>query len=202
MLGILVALALVRYLPTGSGFDPQGRYDPKALNDVGVIYVNRSDILSFRGGFSTSNSCPWGMVHNGIDFFFENNSKVLATAPGLVERIEVRDNGAGTENRYTIIVGIRFNASVVVMYGFEPWTNHTADQDQQLAMFKFSVGTWVAKGDVVANFLMVAGSAHIHFGVTQDNIWRDPTLYMSSATIAELLAMEQSFHPGWQLSYP
>lgn len=202
MLAVIAALAFIKYLPTSSGFDPQGRYDPKVLNDVGVIYANRSDIRTFGEGWSTSNSCPWGFVHNGIDFFFKNDSKVLATAPGQVERIELRDNGASTENRYTIILGIRFNATVVVMYGFEPWTNHTADRNQQLAMFKVSNGTWVAKGDVIATFLMLQGAAHIHFGVTQDYTWRDPTLYMSSSTIVELLAMEHTYEPTWNLSYP
>jgi murein DD-endopeptidase MepM/ murein hydrolase activator NlpD len=210
VIGAFAVLAVVRYLPTDynipttvpTGFNPQGRYDPTRLNDMGVIYLNRSDIRSFHEAWSTSNSCPWGFAHNGIDFDFKNDTTVIAAAPGQVERIDLMDFGADKENRYTVNLGIRFNATVLITYGFEPWTNQTAGRAQQVVMFKVAIGTWVAKGDPIASFLMVGVSAHIHFGVIQDNIFRDPSLYISSGAIVELLAMVQSFHPTWLISYP
>jgi murein DD-endopeptidase MepM/ murein hydrolase activator NlpD len=210
VIGVFTVIAFRWYLPTDynipttvpTGFDPQGRYDPTVLNDMGVIYLNRSDIRSFHEGWSTSNVCDWHFAHNGIDFDFKNDSSVIAAAPGQVERIDLMDFGADKENRYTVNLGIRFNATVLITYGFEPWTNQTAGRAQQVAMFKVSVGTWVAKGDPIASFLMVGVSAHIHFGVIQDNIFRDPSLYLSSGAIVELLAMVHSFHPGWKISYP
>lgn len=183
-------------------FDTEGRYDPSVLDDMGVIYSNRSDIESFNEGYSESDSCPWGFIHNGVDYFFYNNSDVIAAAPGLVERIELRDWGTESWHRYTVSVEIRFNSTVTLTYGFEPITNFTDDQTQQVAMFNFEVGTWVAKGDVIAKFLYVNDGAHIHFGINQDNVARDPTLYMSTTDYNELLAMVHDFHPTWEISYP
>jgi murein DD-endopeptidase MepM/ murein hydrolase activator NlpD len=183
-------------------FDTEGRYNPSVLNDMGVIYSNRSDIASYNEGYSESNSCPWGFIHNGIDYFYFNNSDVIAAAPGLVERIDLNDWGPGGAHRFTINVEIRFNVTVTLTYGFEPWTNSTLEQDQQVAMFDFEVGTWVAKGDVIAKFLQAGDGAHIHFGVYQESIARDPTLYLSTAGYNELLGMIHDFHSAWEISYP
>ena len=183
-------------------FDTEGRYDSSELNDMGVIYANRSDIESFNEGYSESNNCPWGFIHQGIDFFYFNNSDVIAAAPGFVDTISLNDWGPGGPHRYTIGVEIRFNATVSLWYGFEPWTNSTIVQAQQLAMFNFEVGTWVAKGDVIAKFLNAGSGAHIDFGVVQDHERRNPTLYMSNSSYDELQEMIWDFHPSWSISYP
>jgi murein DD-endopeptidase MepM/ murein hydrolase activator NlpD len=183
-------------------FDTEGRYDPSILNDMGVIYSNRSDIISYNEGYSESDSCPWGFIHNGIDYFYFNNSDVIAAAPGVVERIDLKDWGPGGAHRYTISVEIRFNATVTLMYGFEPWTNSTDEQNQQVDMFNFEVGTWFAKGDVIAKFLKAGDGAHIHFGVYQNGEARDPTLYLGTEGYNELLGMIREFHLTWDISYP
>jgi hypothetical protein len=183
-------------------FDTEGRYDPAQLNDMGVIYANRSDIAYYNEGYSESDSCPWGAIHNGIDYFYFNNSDVIAAAPGIVEKIDLIDWGPGGAHRYIISVEIRFNASVILNYGFEPWTNSTLEQAQQVAMFNFEVGTWIAKGEVIAKFLQAGEWAHIHFGVYQGNSARDPTLYMSTSSYNELLGMIHDFRPTWEISYP
>jgi len=183
-------------------FDTEGRYDPSVLDYMGVIYSNRSDIRSFNEAYSESTSCPWGFIHNGIDYAYFNDSDVIAAAPGLVDRIDLNDWGPEAQHRYTINVHIRFNATVQLIYAFEPWTNSTDEQAQQVEMFNFEVGTWVAKGDVIAKFLLAGDGAHIHFGVVQNNEWRDPTLYMSTDGYNELLGMIHEFEPTWEISYP
>lgn len=183
-------------------FDTEGRYDSSVLDDMGVLYSNRSDIESFNEGYSESANCPWGFIHNGIDYFYYNDSDVVAAAPGLVESIELRDWGIESWQRYTVSVTIRFNSTVTLSYGFEPITNSTEDQAQQLAMFDFVVGSWVAKGDVIAKFLRVNDGAHIHFGVYQNDHARDPTIYMSTQAYDELLEMVHDFNPTWNISYP
>ncbi|MGQ4911371.1 MAG: M23 family metallopeptidase [Candidatus Thorarchaeota archaeon] len=184
------------------GFDSEGRYDETALHDMGVIYSNRSDILAFNEGYSESDACPWGFVHNGIDYFFANDSPVVAAAPGRVESLEIDDWGPDASQRYVVQLTIRFNATVVLKYGFEPVTNETEDGDMQLAMIGVEVGQWVSKGEEIAHFLAVGDGAHIHFGVYQEGTWRDPTLYMSASAYAELLEMIHDFHPTWSVSYP
>jgi hypothetical protein len=203
IIGIGFAVYLLQEEPSNDNvFDNEGRYDSSVLDDMGILYSNRSDIESFNEGYSESDNCPWSFSHNGIDYFYHNNSDVIAAAPGLVEKIELRDWGLESWHRYTIHVEIRFNATVILTYGFEPITNSTDDQAQQLAMFDFEEGSWVEKGDVIAKFLRSNDGAHIHFGVYQNDVAQDPTLYMSSAEYNELLAMVRDFHPTWNISYP
>lgn len=183
-------------------FDNEGRYDSSVLDNMGVPYSNRSDILAFNGGYSESDNCPWGDEHNGIDFIFANNSDVVAVAPGKVEHISLIDWGPYTWHRYIISVNIRFNATITIEYGFEPITNSTEEQLQQLEMMNIQNGSWVEKGDIIAKFLRANEWAHIHFGVYDDNIARDPTLFMGTTDYNELLAMVHDFHPTWNISYP
>lgn len=202
---IIAGVAVVLYQMNDineNAFDTEGRYDPSVLDNMGVIYSNRSDIRSFNEAYSESTACPWGFIHNGIDYAYYNDSDVIAAAPGLVEEITLNDWGPEAQHRYTINVMIRFNATVRLVYGFEPWTNSTEEQTQQVEMFNFEVGTWVAKGDVIAKFLLAGDGAHIHFGVVQNNEWRDPTLYMSTDGYNELLGMIHEFEPTWEISYP
>ena len=185
-----------------NAFDTEGRYDPSFLDYMGVIYSNRSDIGGFTEGYSESINCPWGFIHNGVDYFFYNNSDVIAAAPGLVEKIELHDWGPEAQHRYTVSLEIGFNATVYLLYNFEPWTNSTDEQAQQVEMFNIEVGSWVAKGEVIAKFLHAGDGAHIHFGVYQGGEAKDPTLYLSTDGYNELLGMIHDFQPTWQISYP
>ncbi len=202
LIGIGVVVTLNGSIPFISTFDAGGRYDADKLDYMGVIYENRTDIVAYEAGYSESDNCPWGFVHNGIDFFFRNGSTVIAAAPGLVESIETSDNGENVENRFYITVVIRFNASVVVHYNFEPWTQDSSDRDLQLDMLTIQEGDWVDIGEKIADFLHVGDSAHIHFGVIQDGQWPNPELHFSEDAYNEIMAMIHSFHPDWDLSYP
>ncbi len=196
-------VAYLRYRGTNDEtFDAGGRYDSTRLDDMGVIYVNRSDIYAFNEGYSESENCPWGFPHNGIDYFFKNKSTVIAAAPGLVESVTVTDNGPDTANRFHIMVRIRFNATVEVIYNFEPWTDDPAEKDRQLEMIQIEAGDWVAKGDTIATFLNCGYGAHIHFGVVQDDQWRCPKEYLSDEAYDELMALVHTYHPDWNLCYP
>ncbi len=184
------------------GFDPEDRYESGRLDYMGVIYENRSDIIAFNEGYSESDNCPWGFVHNGIDFFFRNGSSVIAAAPGRVESIEVRDNGPSVTNRFYIALVIRFNASVIVLYNFEPWTQNSTEKDQQLSLLNVEVGDWVGIGDEIAVFVKAGSGAHIHFGVGSNNQWHCPKQFYSDEAYTELMTMIHSFHPDWDLCYP
>ncbi len=203
-IGVVVALkgSNEGSTPLAPTFDAGGRYDADELDYMGVIYENRTDIVAFNEGYSESDNCPWGFVHNGIDYFFRNGSTVIAAAPGLVESIDISDNGENVENRFYITVVIRFNASVVVHYNFEPWTQDSSDKDLQLEMLEIQEGDWVDIGEKIADFLHVGGSAHIHFGVIKDGQWQNPEPYFSENAYNEIMAMIHSFHPDWDLYYP
>jgi murein DD-endopeptidase MepM/ murein hydrolase activator NlpD len=185
-----------------SSFDSGNRYDSENLDYMGVIYTSQSDIYAFNEGYSETDVCPWGFIHCGIDYFFDNDSVVIAAAPGQVTEISWRLNPDTTLNMYNIYVIIRFNASIYVHYCFEPFTHVEGDHLRQLAMIDVEVGDWVQKGDSIGRFLYVENGAHIHFGVLRSSEWLDPEPFFGSADHAEIMSIIHSYHPGWDLSYP
>jgi len=206
---IIIAAGVILYMqnndtsndPNGEGsFNNEGRYDSTNLNYMGVIYTNRSDILNWNGGYSESTNCPWTAIHNGLDFAFKNGSHVIAAAPGLVENISVTDTGPA-DNIYMIHVSIRFNESIQIAYVFEPWTTNSSDVDRQISMLNIVAGDWVAKGDILGEFLSAGSSAHIHFSV-YDNEATCPRPFFSDDAYTEIMELVHTYQPGWELCYP
>jgi hypothetical protein len=183
------------------GFDPGNRYPSERLDYMGVIYTDSSDIYGYNEGYSETNSCPWGFIHNGLDYFFNNNSEVIAATPGYVDWISWRLNPDTTLNMYNIFVTIRFNASIKIQYGFESFTHVEGDQHRQLAMLEVQEGDWVEKGDVIGRFLYVEEGAHIHWGVTMNNEWVDPEPFFGASDHAEIMSLIHSYQPSWNMSY-
>ncbi|MHA2424829.1 MAG: M23 family metallopeptidase [Candidatus Thorarchaeota archaeon] len=185
----------------GNGnFDNGGRYDSTNLNYMGVIYTDQADILSWNGGYSESTNCPWGAIHNGLDFAFVNESTVIAAAPGYVEEISFTDTGP-SDNIYMIHVSIRFNESIQIGYVFEPWTTDPSAVDRQIGLLEIDVGDWVAKGDTLGQFLALGPSAHIHFAV-YDGEATCPRPFFSDAAYIEIMSLVHSYQPTWELCYP
>jgi hypothetical protein len=180
-------------------FDNDGRYDSTALKDLGVIYTNQSDIVYWNDGYSESDACPWGFIHNGLDYFFYNNSVVIAAAPGLVDNIEVRYLENSTF--YKVGVRIKFNESITIEYGFEAEGNETL-RAQQVEMLGIEVGDWVAKGDSIGYFLRPLEYDHVHFSVYFNNGAICPRLVMGQNDYNEIMSLIQTFHPTWELCYP
>ncbi|MBY9001050.1 MAG: M23 family metallopeptidase [Candidatus Heimdallarchaeota archaeon] len=183
-------------------FTNDNRYDASELNYMNVVYDNRSDIYAFNEGYSSSDNCPWGFKHEGIDYFLLNNSKVIAAAPGQVEEIEWTDNGEGVENRFYARIWIRFNKDIRIGYNFEPWTQNVEDKDQLLSMFSVQVGDWIEIGEEIARFLYVGNGAHIHFDVIENNERSCVQNYFSEEGYTEIMEMIHSFHHDWELCYP
>ena len=210
--GVLALLIIVVLLIAGSVtaflylswnriyFNAGERYDSTNLNFMDVIYENRSDIYAFNEGYSETAACPWGFVHNGIDYFLVNNSRVLAAAPGRVITSSWREYDS--ENRYHIGINIQFNRTVFVNYNFEPWTQNETDKDKQILMLRVQEGDWVEQGQEIARFLYVNEGAHIHFDVTEKGERSCPRKYFSQEGYDELIAMIKSFNPDWELCYP
>lgn len=202
---VVAAAAAVIYLGDFDGgglidtFDNEGRYDSTVLNNMGVLYSNQSDIAMWNDGYSESDSCPWGFIHNGLDYFFFNNSVVIAAAPGIVENIELGYVANGTV--YKVAVHIRFNSTLTIEYGFEGFSTDVAVRAQQAAMIDVEIGDWVAKGDQIGRFNRPTEYDHVHFSVyLNDAIC--PRLVMGEDDYNEIMSLIQSFHPTWELCYP
>jgi len=206
VLMIVIIAAVVLYMQYRGNsndlslFDNEGRYDSSNLDYMGVIYTDQADILSWNQGYSDSTSCPWGFVHNGLDFAFNNESIVIAAAPGFVEEISWTDTGPG-DNIYMIHVSIRFNATIQIGYVFEPWTTNSSDVDRQIEMLDIEEGDWVAKGDTLGEFLMAGISAHIHFAVYDEEA-TCPEPFFSDEAYIEIMSLVHSYQPTWNLCYP
>lgn len=178
-------------------FDPGERYEWDRLDYMDVIFENESDIYTVNGAWSSTLSCPWVMEHEGFDFALLNNSKVLAAAPGQVTDIRLMDWGEGTENRYMVGVSIRFNHSVWVNYGFEPWTTDLDDHEHQQRLINVSVGDWVEIGQKIGSFLQIGPGAHIHFDVIENDIRTRLDRYYSSVAYNRMMDLVHIWHPEW-----
>ena len=178
-------------------FDPGTRYNWDRLDYMDVIFENESDIYTENGAWSSTKSCPWVMAHLGFDFALNNNSKVQAAAPGQVTHIRLMDWGSETENRYMIGVEIRFNNSVYVNYGFEPWTTNLTDHEHQQRLINVSVGDWVEIGQEIGRFLKIGDGAHIHFDVIEDGVRTRLDRYYSLAGYNRMMDLVHLWHPEW-----
>jgi len=178
-------------------FDPGTRYNWDRLDYMDVIFENESDIYTVNGAWSSTKSCPWVMAHLGFDFALNNNSKVQAAAPGQVTHIRLMDWGSETENRYMIGVEIRFNNSVYVNYGFEPWTTNLTDHEHQQRLINVSVGDWVEIGQEIGRFLKIGDGAHIHFDVIEDGVRTRLDRYYSLAGYNRMMDLVHLWHPEW-----
>ena len=180
-------------------FDNGGRYDSTILNNMGVIYDNRSDIGHWNDGYSESDACPWGFTHNGLDYMFYNNSPVIAAAPGLVIGIEI--SYVSNTTFYKVAVAIQFNDTVWLEYSFEDDANVSV-RAQQVAMLDVEIGDWVVKGDQIARFLQTVDYDHVHFGVYLNDEAICPRLVMGQADYDEIMILIDIFHSDWELCYP
>ncbi|MFX1327031.1 MAG: M23 family metallopeptidase [Promethearchaeota archaeon] len=178
-------------------FDPGDRYKWNRLNYMDVIFENESDIYTVNGAWSSTKSCPFVMAHLGFDFALNNDSKVLAAAPGQVSDIRLMDWGNETDNRYMVGVSIRFNHTVYVNYGFEPWTTDINDHEHQQRLINISIGDWVEIGQEIARFLQRGPGAHIHFDVIENNIRTRLDRYYSPVASDRMMGLIHIWHPEW-----
>jgi len=178
-------------------FNPEGRYDSDRLDYMDIIFNNESDIYTVNGAWSSTISCPWVMSHLGFDFALINNSKVLAAAPGQVSAIHLMDWGTETDNRYMVGVSVRFNQTVYVNYGFEPWTTNINDHEHQQKLINISVGDWVEIGQEIGRFLQIGPGAHIHFDVIENDVRTRLDRYYSPAAYNRMIGLVHMWHPEW-----
>ncbi|HUT81702.1 MAG TPA: M23 family metallopeptidase [Candidatus Bathyarchaeia archaeon] len=150
-------------------FSSEGRYNDTNLNYMGVIFLNKTDIfdLVFHCESHPDHPCEdSGLQYFAGDFFFNNQTPVIACAPGYVERIDwLAGDDPSSESVYIINIGVRFNETVFVTYCFEPFTNLTTHWELQGSWLNVSLGDWVEKGDLIGTFLKIGNYAHIHWDI-------------------------------------
>ncbi|QEE16864.1 M23 family metallopeptidase [Promethearchaeum syntrophicum] len=182
-------------------FDNEDRYDDSVLDYMGVIYENQSDINAVNEAYSNTENCPWGFIHEGFDYFMNNNTAVLAATPGKVYDIAFTDNGEGVDNRYYVAIWIRFNETVEIGYNFESWTTNESNWENQKSMITIQVDDWVEQGQEIGRFLQVGEGAHIHFDVIENNERQCHIRYYSPEAFIEIMELIHFYHSDWDYCY-
>ena len=206
---IVVVILIVIIIPsflfiakmTGIGFNTGDRYDDSVLDSMGVVYEDRNDNYGFNEGYSETTDCPWGFIHNGLDYFLNNGSVVIAAAAGQVQSFELRDEGEGMTNRYQVRINIRYSKDILLSYNFEPWSDKIEDRNHLERLFTVEVGDWVEKGDQIGVFIKIVENAHIHFDVIENNDRSCPQQYFGDSDYIEIMEMIHSYNSDWDMCY-
>ena len=129
-------------------------------------YVDEDDMLWVRQGYSTSTDCPWGFVHEGIDFEPKTNlAPFRAVCDGTVTEVCLRHappSDGGREN-WDVYVELTFDSTWAATYNFEPKTTNLVDGVTQLTNVVVSLLQEVSQGDIIGYLHEGDESAHVHF---------------------------------------
>jgi hypothetical protein len=173
---------------------------PSADADIVMItpFFDASDVGSVNEAFSSTSSAPWGFAHSGIDFFPTETLKPFrSAAAGTVKEYRLWQNG----QNWQVSVGIQYNATYTVNYGFEPFSAVEADGQKQLANMRVTSGQKVAQGDTIGYLYVAAGAAHVDFGLIKENQRICPEPYFTPAARQAVLTTIQGTYPGAMMCY-
>lgn len=126
--------------------------------------IAEADILKVSSGFGMRMHPIYKVekMHRGIDIVAKVGVPVVATADGVVVKVEYKEEGKG------------YGRMVLVQHG-----EHYATRYTQLSEFKVSEGDELNMGDVVGlvGSSGISTGAHLHYEVIKDGEHVDPTLY-------------------------
>jgi hypothetical protein len=171
--------------------------------DISMItpYVDETD-MSWAGAFSSSDNCPWGFEHRGIDIFATGNLKPFqAVCSGRVDSVELWNTGL----YWQVSVNIRFNSVYWVSYAFEPNSSVQSDGETQLANIVVWEGQTVSQGDIIG-YLYTADTldpqyAHVDFGLFKRGYRICPERYFTPEARDSILRLIHKEQPGWDMCY-
>lgn len=198
----LISAAIIINLLGGSkekGNDEGEEPAYPSISAMGVPFEYSDNITKWNHGYSDSTDCPWGDIHNGMDFFFENHSNVLAMVSGKVKEISVAEYVA--PNKYMITLAIEYNPRMAVNYVFEPWTEDPNERDLQISNFKVDEGDTVEIGDIIAEFIAFSGDAHIHLSVYDNDEAQCPRQLFNEDAYQYMMDLIHTYEPTWEMCY-
>jgi len=168
--------------------------------DISMItpYVNETDVM-WVDPFSSSNDCPLGFEHSGVDFFPTGNLKPFqAVCSGRVDSVELWNHRG---SNWQVKVNIRFNSVYSVHYGFEPFGDNQSDGQTQFDNILVSEGETVSQGDIIG-YLYTAPdpqNAHVDFGLVKHGDRICPEPYFTPEARDSILRLLHEVHPGWDM---
>lgn len=163
-------------------------------------YVSSADVAAIREAFSTSAAAPWGFAHNGIDFFPTGDLRPFqAACAGTVEAVEPRANEI--TGNWQVNLRIRFDATFVVEYAFEPFSPSQADGQLQREALTVSAGGRVTSGQSLGRLVSRGNGAHVHFSVFRNGVAVCPEPYFTADARNSVMALVQRDGPSWNMCY-
>jgi hypothetical protein len=167
--------------------------------DISMItpYINETDVR-WVGSFSSSDNCPWGFAHRGIDIFATGNLKPFqAVCSGVVTSIGLWQ----PVEDWQVSVNIRFNSIYWVGYAFEPFSSNQSDGQTQLDNILVSEGQTVSQGDIIGYLYIVGEYAHVDFALYKKGYAICPEPYFTQEATDSILRLIHKEQPGWDMCY-
>lgn len=188
---LLLILILLSYL--GSLNNNNSPSEPISML---TPYVNEADIVSINEAYSETATCPWGFVHQGIDFFPQLGSlhDFQTVSSGVVDDVNLWLNPGN--NFWQVNVRIQYNNTISVEYAFEPMSSLQADGQTQLANILVAAGDTVSSGQLIGRLHAASNGAHVHFSLVENNQFICPEPYFTPAAQASIMTILQNTFPS------
>ena len=188
---LLLVIILLAYF-----FSSNNNDGPGAPISMLTPYVDEADMVSINEAYSETAACPWGFVHQGVDFFPALNSlhEFQAVANGVVEDIALWENAGN--GFWQVNVRIRYNNSFVVEYAFEPMSSAQADGQTQLANILVAEQQSVIAGQLIGRLHAVSNGAHVHFSLLENGQFICPEPYFTPAARISIMTILQNTFPA------
>ncbi len=135
----------------------------QGTNEPSIMPVKSDDLVRLSSGFGMRMHPIYKVrkMHLGADFACKEGSQILATADGVVEKVQTRSEGYGKQ--------------VVIDHG-----NGFKTRYAQLSEFKVKVGDEIKKGEVIALSGNSGSSTapHLHYEIKKGDKHVDPMDYI------------------------
>ncbi len=157
-----------------------------------------SDMGPITQAYSETASCPWGCIHNGIDFSPSVNLKpFVSAASGTVTSILLFQDGAN----WVVDVGLLHNTEKLSGYSFEPMSSSMLDGSNQLANIVVTGSQTVAQGEIIGYLCAPSNGAHVHYQFMTNGVAANPKPFFSNAAVTSILYLVNLQWPGADMSY-
>lgn len=173
-------------------------------------YVSESDMHWARQGYSEVTNCPWGFIHEGIDFQPTTSlAPFRAVCDGTIMDVVLRHappSDGGRQN-WDVFVELRYDDNWAVTYNFEPKTTNLSDGIIQITNIAVSLLQEVSQGDLIGYLHMGDPTAHVHFSVVKhgymfhNGLIVCPEPFFTPAARTSVLNVLHVRYPGADMCY-
>ncbi|MFX0066019.1 MAG: hypothetical protein ACFFC7_27955 [Candidatus Hermodarchaeota archaeon] len=171
--------------------------NPLPLSSLLTPFVYEDNVTGI-GPYSSSENCPWGKGHLGLDIFPVNNSPFQAVADCEFHMDKFYNTINGM---WQINMRLTYNSSVWFGYAFEMWSSNESDADRQLELIPHTEGTLLSKGDLLGNLLTVGESAHVDWAMRIHDVSVCPAPYFTPEAYQSVMSVIHKVNPTWEMCY-